>query len=274
MPDVIGNLVPENSVKVSFSHPLDAQFHPSGDLNIYINPDQIVWAYGLNTQSYPTYGGEVVQILSVYFDDMTVSGTVRTYTELENIYSWFISYMQVATQGTTSPIYNQQPVTFNYYERNWVFNIWPRSLPGFRYGRDVVAPTWTLQAAVKEPETSFSGAIGTTLSDQIMNKATFDAQYKGQFQTFGVATADFGSTSDLQNNPFAASDAPAAVQGNVAAYLTKEERSLGDTFTSFLGDWSNTDLSALPQFQNVSIPAQVKSPSSGAKSQKSTKTGK
>lgn len=255
MADVIGNTVSERAVKISFSHPLSPE-----DLYIYINPDQVTWAYGLNTQTYPTYGGEVVQILSVYFDDLTIRGTTGSVAELEHIYSWFISYMQNATQGTAHPIYNQQPVVFNYYERNWTFNIWPKSLPGFRYGRDVVAPTWTLVAAVKEPEVSFSGAVGTTLSDQIMSVSSFNAAYKGQFATFGVATADFGNTADLHNNPFASSDAPKAVKAgtNVASYLSNEEKKLADTYSGFVKAWDNQDLQSLPQFHNISIPPQFK----------------
>ena len=64
--------------------------------------DEIAWAYALNTATFPTYGGEVVQILSVYIDDMEVEGTVRTYAEAEAIYSFFMKYFTIATQGTSS----------------------------------------------------------------------------------------------------------------------------------------------------------------------------
>jgi hypothetical protein len=55
--------------------------HPSaeGPLSVHVNPNQIEWSYGLNTANYPTYGGEVIQILSTFIDDMTVQGNVTTY---------------------------------------------------------------------------------------------------------------------------------------------------------------------------------------------------
>src|SRR5271170_2407716 len=62
--------------------------------------DEVGWAYALNIATFPTYGGEVVQILSVYIDDMEAEGTVRTYEEAEAIYTFFMKYFTVATQGS------------------------------------------------------------------------------------------------------------------------------------------------------------------------------
>lgn len=239
---------------VSFSHPLMAQ-----PLLIDTNPDQIVWAYGLNTSVYPTYGGEVVQILSVYFDDMTVSGTVGTYAELEAIYSWFIAYMQYATQGRDQPSFDQQPVTFLYPERGWSFQIWPKALPGFRYGRDVVAPTWKLVAAVKEPD--------ATVADQIKNLAAFNASKAGKLATFGKATADFGATGDLTSNPWASPDADPALRGQtMSAYLAAQTKQLADTFNGFVGDFTNGNIDKLPGFSDVSQPAKHPTKTPGKKS--------
>lgn len=162
--------------KLTFTHPKLA----SEPLGVQVNPNQIEWSYGLNVANYPTYGGEVIQILSAYIDDMTISGNVETYAQAERIYSWFITYIQVATVGTGSGRFNVQPVQMSYPERGWTFNIYPTSVPGFKYGRDVVAPEWTLTAAVVDP--------AQDLLDKIVGKAAEEEDLR----LFGKATGNIG----------------------------------------------------------------------------------
>jgi hypothetical protein len=108
----------QKTPNVTFSH------HSMSDLNLYVNPDSIVWSYGLNTQNYPTFGGEVVQILSMFIEDMTITGTVSSYRSMERIYKWFVAYMQNATQGKNQA-YDTTPITFRYNTRVWKFLIQP-----------------------------------------------------------------------------------------------------------------------------------------------------
>lgn len=123
------------------------------DLSIDIGVDECSWGYSLNTRTYPTYGGEVVQILSVFVDDLQLSGTIPTYEKMENIYAWFLEYMSLATQGQNGDgSYNTKPVFVNYPFRNWTWWVYPESLPGFRYGREVIAPTWQLSCKVWEAD--------------------------------------------------------------------------------------------------------------------------
>lgn len=125
-----------------------------GDLVIKTGANSIEWGYGLNTQVIPTYGGEVVQILSTYVDDLSIEGEVRTYAEGERIYKWFLHYMQTATQGQqpNSVRFQETPVVMSYPERGWRLKLRPHTLPGFRQGTEVVAPAWQLQAAVVEED--------------------------------------------------------------------------------------------------------------------------
>jgi hypothetical protein len=135
--------------KIIFSHP---DIKPK-DLVVDVGIDDCSWGYGMNTQTYPTYGGEVVQLLSVFVEDIELGGTVRSYEKMETIYAWFLQYMQNATQGASGTgSYDQTPIFMNYPTRNWTFHIHPTSLPGFRYGTEVVAPTWRLQGAVWEAD--------------------------------------------------------------------------------------------------------------------------
>jgi hypothetical protein len=171
--------------------------HPSPliktNLVLYVKPDQMVWSYGLNTANFPTYGGEVVQILSMFVEDMSISGTVVSYSELENIYSWFVNYMHIASQGDQqegkSSSYDSRPVHLWYPHRNWHFDIYPKSLPNFKYGRDVVAPTWQLQAAVSEFPDSFQDSV-------LSEKEFIGVAKEGNFDPFGTVTADIGFTQD------------------------------------------------------------------------------
>lgn len=126
---------------VYFSHP-----NPQiGKLSIDNGIDSAEWGYGLNTANFPTYGGEVVQILSVYVDDVTFTGTISSYAQMEAIYQYFATYLLNATQSGS---FDPYPVYFAYPERNWNFKIYPKTIPGFRYGREVVAPTWQIQCHV------------------------------------------------------------------------------------------------------------------------------
>jgi hypothetical protein len=163
-------------------------YHPNVEpktLSINTGANQIGWSYGLNTQTIPTYGGEVVQILSAYVDDLAIQGDVRTYHKMEKIYKWFLEYMQIATIEDGNPSFIETPVTMYYPERGWELKIKPHSLPGYRIATEVVAPTWQLTAAVQE-------------GDEAMNKLTMKQAKKRGFD-FSALHAGIGYDED---NPF------------------------------------------------------------------------
>lgn len=190
-----------------FTHPSPKLKHRR--LTVSIKPDQITWAYGLNTANYPTYGGEVVQILSCYIEDMMIAGTTRKYRELEQIYRFFIDYIQIATQGRRGTgSFDPRPIKMFYPERNWTFDIHPKKLPGFRYGRDIVAPQWTMLAAVAEPDQD--------LKAKIIDKAYAEAiQSDGHFKLFGRVTGDIGyETDDPFRTPFVTKKKPGSAARN------------------------------------------------------------
>jgi hypothetical protein len=163
-------------------------------LQVNVRPNSMVFNYGLNTQAYPTYAGEVVQILSAYIDNFQIEGDIQTYLDIELIYKWFIAYMTIATQGNNSRSYDQNPITFSYPHRGWTLQIRPISLPNFAYGTQVVVPSWQLEAQVVDSE--------------LFNKTTitnpnFLANAIANFQNISANLAPAGL---LLDNPFASPD--------------------------------------------------------------------
>jgi hypothetical protein len=144
-------------------------------LTVETGANNISWSYNLNTQAYPTYGGEVVQVLSTNIDQMTIQGEVTSYAKMEEIYRWFLEYMGKATQGYGSQEgYNESAVIMLYPHRGWQFSIKPISLPNLRYGRDVVVPQWQMVAhvIVPDPETqqlSIDHGIGSLVGGELAN---------------------------------------------------------------------------------------------------------
>lgn len=215
---------------VLFSHPSAKVRAP---LKVHVKPNQIEWTYGLNTQNYPTYGGEVIQILSCYIDDLTVAGNVTSYREMEKIYKWFIEYIQLATAGKRGRgSYDTRPVIMKYPERGWTFHIYPKSLPSFKYGRDIVAPEWTMTAAIAEPDQDFKLKV----LDKALQEA---AEAQGDFKLFGSVTADMGFNA---SNPFSDPDAQPKADKQLKKHPNTGANDYGD-----LADWYNN---LLPSYLN------------------------
>jgi hypothetical protein len=88
-----------SATQLLFQHELVRGGEP---LVVETGMDEVEWSYNLNVAEFPTYGGEVVQILAVYIDDLMINGTIASYSELESIYGFFMEYFTVATQGTSA----------------------------------------------------------------------------------------------------------------------------------------------------------------------------
>lgn len=208
--------------------------HPSisGALTVSTGADSIQWGFGLNYATFPTYGGEVVQILSAYIDDLTIEGTARTFDQMERIYVWFLRYVEIASQGTIpDPVpgkssYNESPITMTYPERGWTLKVKPTDLPGYRLATDVVAPTWKIQCRVVE-------------DDPQMRRLTMDAATAG-LADFGQMKASIGFT---KNNPFS-NPFPDKTKFD-ADDTRKAFGDIGDYFTSLIPAYAQGDFSSL-----------------------------
>lgn len=187
------------------SHLLEFYHTEVGYLRVYSGADRIAWGYTLNTQVYPTYAGEVVQILSCFIDDLEITGSVQTHTDMEEIYTYFMRYTQIATQGDPAraakqiagrTAFNQEPMKFSYPHRGWEFEIMPTSVPGFRKAREQVHPEWRIKAHVVDESGDVDEVKALILQEAEIKRAV--GAGKDFDENFGLT----GQITFLDENPF------------------------------------------------------------------------
>lgn len=89
-----------------------------------VNPNEVQWGYVLNTNVEETYGGRVVQILSVKIEEMTIKGEIgKGGWEGLNTLTQFMTTMLVEQKMS------QKPGVFFLPSRNWRFSVYATSLP-------------------------------------------------------------------------------------------------------------------------------------------------
>ena len=251
-----------NSASIIFSHPAV----PMGPLHIRSGANAIKWAYHLNTQSTPTIGGEVVQVLSALVGPIQISGQtaglktnqsghlehneIRGWKkyggkdnfspndELKAIVDWFRAYMEVAGSTTRgNQRRDERAIKFIYPERGWSFYIIVTSLDGFRYDKAVISPEWNITAEIISDNALnfFSGVTMSSFTDDLitnqnmLGKIGLSAFAKSGTETDNSAfgqTGDFGSTDPFLNPELSPSAAEAA-------------RKMGDNFQSLVAAWSS-----------------------------------
>lgn len=213
---------------------------PGPYLNIASGMDEASWSYNLNTVTYPTYGGEVVQILSCNIGELTITGTLPSYRAMERVYSYFAYYLQIATQGRSKDpqsgktSYNQTPMAFTYPERGWSFQIMPTALRKFRYGQDVVAPSWGIQAHIVDHSNDLHSIKEFTKAQVLQDFLKSDGE---KFDTEG-------KIGFLSENPFSA---PGTIFGDdFDPESTREAwKAETDRFNEVINAYLDSDLETL-----------------------------
>lgn len=236
-------------IAIVFRHP---QVKNNAPLTINIAPEEIGWGYSLNTANFNTYGGEVIQILSVFIEDLKIAGSVRTYPEMEQIYRYFAEYMVLATQGSDGHgSYNQHPMTFSYPHRQWEFKIQPLRAPGFIYSLETITPKWRLDAHIVDETPDVHSLAQLVVTDTLNN-----AEGSGDFTLTGFISPDH---PDPSKNPFSA---PGTLKGNVFTPLTGDETTseigkVGDYYSKLLPAYTGytpNEGGASPAFGKTSAP--------------------
>jgi len=231
-----------SATELIFQHELVRGGEP---LVVETGMDEVQWSYNLNVAEFPTYGGEVVQILAVYIDDLSITGTLRDHAELESIYGFFMEYFTVATQGSSQisvegEKYTQAPMIFEYGHRNWRFEIQPLEAPGFEYGVEVITPRWEMKAHVvdKSPDV---GKLQDLVATQLVN----NEQFKGIISLEG----------NPEVNPFVA---PGVVKGDT---FTESSAKVAEERLARIGDYYSGTI--LPSYLNDTFVQALTTP--GAK---------
>jgi hypothetical protein len=211
--------------------------------------DEASWSYNLNVATFPTYGGEVVQILSCNIGELTITGTLPSYRAMERVYSFFAYYLQIATQGRSKDptsgktSYNQKPVKFTYPERGWSFDIIPTALKRFKYGNDIVAPSWGITAHIVDHGNDLH-SIKEFTESQVLNNflksdgEKFDLEGKIGF----LAENPFSGTEfDINETRDAWQKEADRFNEVIEAYLDSDLEALYDTLASHPASYNKTN---------------------------------
>lgn len=95
------------------------------------NPNYISYSYTLRTQSYPTYGGRVVQILGVNYGTLSIeieSGSKKTVHGKVGDYAYFRSVVKWFKDTSLWQRNSKLPIKFTYPARNYVLSVFLKSL--------------------------------------------------------------------------------------------------------------------------------------------------
>lgn len=210
-------------------------YHPTvGSLEVRTGIDDISWGYNLNTANYATYGGEVVQILSCYVDDLEVHGTIRNYTELEAVYSYFLNYIRgVSADG----VRDDTPMSFDYFHRGWKFKLIVTEAPGYRKARELTVPEWRIRAFIVDDSST------EDLKDIIIEEAQIKAQIGSDDPKFDEHFGLEGKVRFVADNPFSDPFTSSGLQfaANKAEALDK----IGNYYSSLIPAYLNGDFDTI-----------------------------
>jgi hypothetical protein len=142
-------------------------------ITLYLSPNNVSWDYNLKTSVINTYGGQVVQILGVSIDNLTIEGffgsegmwgfntdsrgnfvnerfnnsDIKTWKDgkmasgLYQLSEWFKMYFYRITQAGN---FNKEYMVFKYPHMGWEWNIRPLDFPRIRFANDELLPQWRI----------------------------------------------------------------------------------------------------------------------------------
>lgn len=218
-----------------------------GDLTIDTGADEIVWNYGINTKRTPTYGGEVVQILSMFADKMIIKGTCRNYGEQRRIYEYFKKYIGYTT-GSSGLERQQKYLVFKYPARRWSFIIMVTQAEGMRMATEQSAPEWQITAEIVSENDRYE--LGEKRTDRyadvlyvpVANAVTTEIKTTSPSQK--GASQNFKLLKD--RDPF----------GDLMGYMNGDRGKVAENFDAMIASWVTGDISTV---RNNPIADPVKS---------------
>lgn len=222
--------------------------HSAIDRPLYIRSgaNSIKWSYRLNTQSTPTVGGEVVQILSCFVGPITIEGLAAGYSVMEDggnkytpagfgpgaftptdemsmIVLWFTEYMHKAGGGRKRRI--EEAVKMTYQARGWEFYIQPTDIQGFDIKNTNVAQPWSVTAEVVD-DPGLDYFVSETMSqytDSLTSRASLQVAISPGFE--------------FASNPFVNPWLNTSISASALAAR------MGDNFQALVAAWAYGDFS-------------------------------
>lgn len=95
------------------------------------NPNYISYSYSLRTQTYPTYGGRVIQILGVNYGTLQIeieSGSNKTVNGKAGGYEYFRSVVKWFRDTSLWQRNSKMPIRFTYPARNYVLDVFLKNI--------------------------------------------------------------------------------------------------------------------------------------------------
>lgn len=95
------------------------------------NPNYITWSYNLRTQTYPTYGGRVIQILGVNYGTLQIeieSGSPKTVNGKPGGYAYFRDVIKWFRDTSLWQRNSKRPIRFSYPERSYVLDVFLKNI--------------------------------------------------------------------------------------------------------------------------------------------------
>jgi hypothetical protein len=95
------------------------------------NPNYISYAYTLRTQTYPTFGGKVVQILGVNFETLRIeieSGSNKVENGQPGGYAYFREVIKWFKETSLWQRNTKKAIRFTYPARNYVLDVFLKNL--------------------------------------------------------------------------------------------------------------------------------------------------
>jgi hypothetical protein len=260
-----GNVVgfERHDITLYFEPVDEAMKNAIGTLEIQTGADEITWGYGMNTKRYPTYGGEVVQILSTYADKMSIRGTCLEYKTLTRIYEYFKDYLLYTTGGASILTGNdrdalerkQKFLKFTYPARKWSFVIMIAEANGFRIARDIAAPQWEITAEIVSENDRYR--MGSERIDRFANVLATPVSTGGRGSSGSAGRRTKRSpesiTSSGQEEDTDVLKLPKNFQieragdpfGNLMDFANGKRGKIAENFHALIANWATGDVSTV-----------------------------
>lgn len=134
------------------------------------NPNEVNWGYTLNTASYDTLGGRVVQILSAKIDTLNWKAVAGSRRNLLRVYEKVQSIMEKHAE-------TQMPVRLVVPSRQWTFDVYVTSMPAMSFDTKTVSFGYDLTLEIDEDFGSVTQTIMTRELERISATIGYNEDY-------------------------------------------------------------------------------------------------